>query len=152
MSNEKNKRHKRNRNKKRMAFYNTKAAFVAGIVVIITVLNDAVGLIVSIPFWIEAVEVGICWLMFYIALATDKMDTLLRKNIEGVERFGSFLTVYSIVIFLLEKILLRNVAEKVITPSIFDDKLFVFITFLSLAIVGIGGAVYLLVYKYPKET
>ena len=80
------------------------------------------------------------------------MDTLLRKNIEGVERFGSFLTVYSIVIFLLEKILLRNVAEKVITPSIFDDKLFVFITFLSLAIVGIGGAVNLLVHKYPKET
>lgn len=151
MSNEKNKRHKRNRNKKRMAFYNAKAAFVAGIVVIITVLNDAVGLIVSIPFWIEVVEVGICWLMFCIALATDKMDTLLSKNIEGVERFGSFLTVYSIVIFLLEKLLLRTVVDKVITPSIFD-KLCVFITFLSLAIVGIGGAIYLLVHKYPKET
>ncbi len=59
-----------------MEFDNTKAAFVAGIVVIITVLNDTVGLLVSIPFWVEAVEVVICCLMLCITFATNKMDTL----------------------------------------------------------------------------
>ena len=151
MANEKNRRHKRNKNKKRMDFENTKATFVAGSVVILTVINDTVGLLMSIPFWVEFIEVLICWLLFYLALATNKMDNLFNKNKTGVEKFGGFLTVYSIVIFLLERILLRAVADEVITISIFSNKLFTFITFLSLAIVGIGGAIYLLFCKYPKD-
>ena len=134
-----------------MDFENTKATFVAGSVVILTVINDTVGLLISIPFWVEFIEVLICWLLFYLALATNKMDNLFNKNKTGVEKFGGFLTVYSIVIFLLERILLRAVADEVITISIFSNKLFTFITFLSLAIVGIGGAIYLLFCKYPKD-
>ena len=151
MANEKNRRHKRNKNKKRMDFENTKATFVAGSVVILTVINDTVGLLMSIPFWVEFIEVLICWLLFYLALATNKMDNLFNKNKTGVEKFGGFLTVYSIVIFLLERILLRAVADEVITISIFSNKLFTFITFLSLTVVGIGGAIYLLFCKYPKD-
>jgi hypothetical protein len=53
MSNTRNKTHKKNKRKKEMAFENTKDSFVAGIVVIITILNDAIGLLISIPRTIE---------------------------------------------------------------------------------------------------
>lgn len=43
MSNTRNKTHK----KKEMAFENTKASFVAGIVVIITMLNDTIDVILQ---------------------------------------------------------------------------------------------------------
>ena len=142
MANEKIDVTKETETKKTMEFDNIKAAFVAGIAVIITVLNDTVGLLVSIPFWIEAVEVIICLLLFFMALATNKMDKLLSKNKEGVEKFGSFLTVYSIIIFLLEKILKRSVDEEVITCSLSSEKFWVFIFFLLLAIVGIWGAIH----------
>ena len=149
MTDEKNRRHKRNRNKKRMEFENTKASFVSGIVVLITVLNDTVGLLANIPFWIELMEVLICLLLFYLALGTTKMDKLLNKT--GVEQFGSFLTVYSILIILLEKLLLRAASEEMLSISVLNDKLFTFIVFLALSITGIYGAIYLLVYKYPKN-
>lgn len=104
MSNTRNKTHKNNIRKKKMAFENTKASFVAGIVVIITMLNDTMGLLISISRMVEWIEVVICLLLFYLALGTKKLNHILNRI--GVEKFGSFLTVYSVIIFLLEKHLL----------------------------------------------
>ena len=149
MINKKNQRHKDNRKKKKMDFENKKATFVAGIAVVLTVINDTIGLLVSVPLFVECIEVIICLLLFYLALGTKKMDKLLNKT--GVEKAGNFLTVYSIVVFLLERIILRAVNEEVITLSIFNNKLNAFIMFLAFAIVGIGGTIYLVVCKYPKK-
>lgn len=55
MSNTRNKTHKKNIRKKKMAFENTKASFVAGIVVIITILNDTIGLLFAMGAIISAV-------------------------------------------------------------------------------------------------
>lgn len=57
MSNTRNKTHK----KKKMAFENTKASFVAGIVVIITMLNDTIDVIFAMGAIISAVVRLICF-------------------------------------------------------------------------------------------
>lgn len=149
MSRERNRTHKKNKRKKEMGFENTKASFVAGIVILITVFNDLLGLLSSIPRYVEMIEVAICLLLFLLSLGTKKLNHILDTI--GVEKFGSFLTVYSIVIFLLEKILIDEVADVEFKISLTNEKLHVFIIFLSLGIVGVGGAIYLLLYKYPKD-
>ena len=132
-----------------MAFKNTKASFVAGIVVIITVLNDAIGLLISIPRIIEWMEVVICLLLFYLTLGTKKLNHILNRI--GVEKFGSFLTVYSVILFLLEKTLISGMANVTLEISLVNEKFQTFIMFLLMGFAGIGGAIYLLLYKYPKD-
>lgn len=56
MSNTRNKTHKK------MAFENTKASFVAGIVVIITMLNDTIDVIFAMGAIISAVVRLICFM------------------------------------------------------------------------------------------
>lgn len=51
-----------------MAFENTKASFVAGIVVVITILNDAISLLISISRMVEWMKVAICLLLVYRVL------------------------------------------------------------------------------------
>ena len=149
MSNTRTKTHKRNKRKKKMAFENTKASFVAGIIVIITILNDAIGLIISIPRIVEWMEVAICLLLFYLALGTQKMNHILDRI--GVEKFGSFLTVYSVIIFLLEKTIISEMSNIELVISLSNEKSQTFIMFLLLGLVGIVGAIYLLLCKYPKD-
>ena len=149
MSNARNKTHKRNIRKKKTAFENTKASFVAGIVVVITILNDAISLLISIPRMVEWMEVAICLLLFYLALGTKKLNHILNRI--GVEKFGSFLTVYSVIIFLLEKTLISQMANIELVISLSNEKFQAFIMFLLLGLVGIGGAIYLLLCKYPKD-
>ncbi len=150
MSNTRNKTHKKNIRKKKMAFENTKASFVAGIVVIITIFNGTMGLIISIPRMVEWIEVAICLLLFYLALGTKKLNHILNRI--GVEKFGSFLTVYSVIIFLLEKTLISQMANIKLVIPLSNEKFNVFIIFLPLGLAGIGGAIYLLLCKYSKDT
>ena len=145
MSNTRNK----TRNKKEMAFENTKASFVSGIVIVITVLNDTIGLLTPIPCMVVLIELAICLFLFYLALGTKKLNRILNRN--GVERSGSFLTVYSVIVFLFEKILICQVADIELVISLSNEKFQVFIMFLLLGLVGIGAAIYLLLRKYPKD-
>lgn len=133
-----------------MAFENTKASFVAGIVVIITILNDTIGLLISIHSMVEWIEVAICLLLFYLALGTKKLNHILNRT--GVEKFGCFLTVYSVIIFLFEKTLISQMANIELVISLSNEKLQVFIIFLLVGLVIIGGAIYLLLCKHSKDT
>ena len=56
MSRERNRTHKKNRIKKEVQFFNSKAAFVAGFAVIMVTVNDIIGLCSKIPMWVNAVE------------------------------------------------------------------------------------------------
>lgn len=141
MSRERNEKQRKNRLKKEMAFENSKASFVAGIVVIITVLNDTIGLIMPIPRLVELIEVIVCFLLAYFALGTKKMNRILNKT--GVEKFGGFLTVYSVIIFLVEKMFIKDLV---------CGRIFTFVMFLIFSLMGIIGAISLLLYKdYPTD-
>lgn len=99
---------------------------------------------------VEWIEVAICLLLFYLALGTKKLNHIL--NMIGVEKFGSFLTVYSVIIFLFEKTLISQMANIELVISLSNEKLQVFIIFLLLGVAGIVGAIYLLLRKYSKDT
>ncbi len=149
MANEKNRRHKRNKAKKEMAFINTKASFIAGIVVIITVINDVVGLIITIPFWVDLIEAIVCILLLFLFIGTKKYDNLLKTK--GVEKFGDFLTVIGSFIFLLEKGALSVASKEELELSIYNDKLSILIVFVVFGIAIIVGSFSLLIHEYPDE-
>lgn len=99
---------------------------------------------------VEWIEVAICLLLFYLALGTKKLNHILNRI--GVEKFGSFLTVYSVIIFLFEKTLISQMANIELVISLSNEKLQVFIIFLFVGLAIIGGAIYLLLRKYSKDT
>ena len=88
---------------------------------------------------VEWIEVAICLLLFYLALGTKKLNHILNRI--GVEKFGSFLTVYSVIIFLFEKTLISQMANIKLVISLSNEKFQVFIIFLLLGVAGIVGAI-----------
>ena len=88
---------------------------------------------------VEWIEVAICLLLFYLALGTKKLNHI--SNRIGVEKFGSFLTVYSVIIFLFEKTLISQMANIELVISLSNEKFQVFIIFLLLEVAGIVGAI-----------
>ena len=137
VSKERNRTKKRNRIKKQNAFFNCKAAFVAGISVIAVCINDVVGLIVDIPNWIN-----ICEFLFVL-------DKVLAS--EGVDKFGAYLTVFSVIEFLFERILIGS-AECVELDFTLTNTRLQAIVFLSIfSFIGVVGAIYLLLYPYSKK-
>lgn len=88
---------------------------------------------------VEWIEVAICLLLFYLALGTKKLNHILNRI--GVEKFGSFFTVYSVIIFLFEKTLISQMANIKLVISLSNEKLQVFIIFLIVGLAIIGGAI-----------
>ncbi len=149
VSKERNRTKKRNRIKKQNAFFNCKAAFVAGISVIAVCINDVVGLIVDIPNWINICEFLFVLLIFYVALGTKRLDKVLAS--EGVDKFGAYLTVFSVIEFLFERILIGS-AECVELDFTLTNTRLQAIVFLSIfSFIGVVGAIYLLLYPYSKK-
>ena len=149
MTAKRNKKHKQRKTAAETSFFNSKAAFVAGIVVILTIIKDAVGLIVSIPLWANLIMLVIVLILFYLALAEKTLDKKLSSK--GVENFGSFLTVLSIVVFSLENTLIAECSDVELEWSITNGRFANFILFTLLGLVGIGGAIYLLCSKYEEN-
>lgn len=155
MASEKNRRHKMNRKKKEFAFENTKASFVAGIAVIIAAIEDVTERFVPISPCIKLVEVLICLVLFCLTLGTDKMDKWLNKNILGVEKFGDILTVFSVVLFMVERILLCALVDIGMQFSEGIDKGFgiaVSLFFIVVITVGIMVGIYLLFCNSNNNT
>lgn len=128
------------RKKDEMNFANQKAGFIAGIIVIITILNDIADIFGEITYLLNIIEFIVCGILAFFILGTRKFDSLLKK--EGVEKFGGFLTIVSILLFLLEKILIGN-------PYGVDKESA--IAFIIIAIELVVGAIYLLLSKYPNQ-
>ena len=61
------------------------------------------------------------------------------------------ISVYSVIIFLLEKTIISEMSNIELVISLSNEKFQTFIMFLLLGLVGIVGAIYLLLCKYPKD-
>lgn len=149
MSKERNQTKKKNRIKKQISLFNSKASFVAGISVILVCVNDVVGLIVDIPNWTNICEFFGVLLIFYLALGTKKLDKMLAS--EGVNKFGVYLTIFSVMEFLLARILI-GLAEDVELSFIWtNERLLAIIVLSVLSLIGICISIYLLFFSYPKK-
>lgn len=131
--------------------FDTKASFVAGVVVIMTIIRDAIDSLCSIPIWSNLVMFFIGLALFWIVLGTKTFDGLFNKNIEGAERFGSILTVASIIVFLLERLVLDDENGKTTQWFLISYNHFLAVTFIVLAVLVLGTSWLLCSNKSKKE-
>ena len=115
-----------------------KASFVAWFIVIITIFKDLYEYFRSeLPLCVNGIYVLLCLILMLGILGTEKFDKYL--NSKGVENFGTFLTVSSILIFVLENSIFKIEMDAIEAIGIW----------LVCAAIVIG-AVYLLFSKYEK--
>ena len=131
-----------NREKKKqrekLQFWSVKASFVAGVIVIITIIKDLFEyFLYELPLGVNAIYILGCLILAGMVLGTDKLDKHL--NSKGVENFGTFLTVCSILIFVFENSLLKIKMDVIETVGI----LLIYATIVI-------GAAYLLFSRYEK--
>lgn len=88
-----------------MNFFATKATFVAGIVVLITIVKDILELCIQIPVWAVMLYLSICFIVYIVVLCTTIVDKKMRSK--GVANFGNFLTIFSIIVFIIENSVIR---------------------------------------------
>lgn len=102
---------KENRHKKKQReksqFWAVKASFVAGVIVIISIFKDLFEYFKSdLPLWINCIYILGCLVLMGLVLGTEKFDKYL--NSKGVENYGVFLTVCSVLVFIFENTLFKT--------------------------------------------
>lgn len=121
-----------------MNFFAIKATFVAGIVLIITILKDMVEIFFQVSARMVVGYLIICLTMFFLILGTKLFDEKMKSK--KVVNFGNFLTVMSVIIFVIENSVIKY-------KDLYSD-METLITVLVIGIAIIVGALYLLFAKY----
>ncbi len=138
MTNERNRKHKKRKKEAEMNFFATKATFVAGIVVLITIVKDILELCIQIPVWVVMLYLSICFIVYIVVLCTTIVDKKMRSK--GVANLGNFLTIFSIIVFIIENSVIRFADTMMRIEAI--------IIVSAIGVVAIIGALYLLFAKY----
>lgn len=138
MTNERNRKHKKRKKETEMNFFATKATFVAGIVVLITIVKDILELCIQIPVWVVMLYLSICFIVYIVVLCTTIVDKKMRSK--GAANFGNFLTIFSIIVFIIENSVIRFADIMMRIEAI--------IIVSAIGVVAIIGALYLLFAKY----
>ena len=115
----------------------SKVSFVAGVVLIVTILKDWFELWTTIPAW---AVVGYCIFCLGLLLFVTKSNRFDAKfGSRKVENFSNLLTLGSVLIFVLENTIIRY--------EQFATKIEVIVIFGLLGVALIVGALYLLLAK-----
>lgn len=138
MGNNSKENKKKKKQREKLQFWSVKASFLAGVIVIITIFKDLYEYFRSkLPLCVNLMYVALCLILMFIILGTDRLDKYL--NSKGVEKFGNFLTVSSILIFVLENSIFKIEMDAVEAIGI-----------LLVCATIVIGAVWLLFSKYEK--
>lgn len=105
MANERKRKHIQKKKEEEMNFFSTKASFVSGIVLTITIIKDMFEMFITLPDWVKITYLAIICALFYFVLATNKFDNRLKSK--QVSNYGSYLTVMSVIVFVIENTLIR---------------------------------------------
>lgn len=136
------KRREQKKREKEMNFFSVKASFVAGVVLIITILKDIAELFLTIPPLVVGCYFAFCLLMAFLVLGTHIFDK--KFNSKAVSDFGNFLTFGSVIIFAVE--------NSVIKYADADSRIDAIITTTLIGVTLIAGAAYLLFHKNKAHT
>ena len=74
MTNERLRKHKMRIKEAEMYFFGTKATFVVGIVVLITIVKDILELCIQIPVGVVMLYLSICFIVYIVVLCTTIVD------------------------------------------------------------------------------
>lgn len=133
------KRQEQRKRERKMNFMATKASFVAGIVLIFTIIKDIVKLFtIELPIWMILCFSGISLVAFALVLGTKVYDERMKSK--KVSNFSNFLTIMSIIFWVIENAVFEfqevyTLIEKIALVG-------------GIGIVSILGALYLLFAKY----
>lgn len=137
MGNVRKQKHDKRKKEADSNFFAIKTTFVAGIVVLLTIVKDIIELCIQPPVWTEGVYLLICFITYILVLCTTICDKKMRTK--NVSNFGNYLTMVSIIIFMIENSVIEFVdnmrIEVILTVSIIGG-------------VAIIGAIYLLFAKH----
>ena len=114
-----------------------KASFVAGVVLIITILKDVAELFINIPPPVVGCYLAFCLLMTFLVLGTSIFDKKFKSK--AVSNFGNFLTVASVIIFALENSVIRYQNSNLSADAIIVIPL--------VGVTVLAGAAYLLFHR-----
>ena len=131
------KRREQKKKEKEMNFFSVKASFVAGFVLIITIIKDIMELFIIIPPLIVGCNLVFCLLLAYLVLGTRVFDKKLKSK--SVSNFGNFLTFGSVVFFVVE--------NSVIKYANANSRIDAIIATTLIGTTLIAGAAYLLFHK-----
>lgn len=135
------KRREQRKRERKMNFMATKASFVAGIVLIFTIIKDIVKLFTNeLPTWMILCFSGIGLVAFALVLGTKVFDE--RMESKKVSNFGNFLTIMSVIFWVIENTVFElqgayTLIEKIALVG-------------GIGIVSMLGALYLLFAKYNR--
>ena len=133
------KRQEQRKRERKMNFMATKASFVAGIVLIFTIIKDIVKLFtIELPIWMILCFSGISLVAFALVLGTKVYDERMKSK--KVSNFSNFLTIMSIIFWVIE----NDVFEFQEVYTLIEKIALVG----GIGIVSILGALYLLFAKY----
>lgn len=79
-----------------------KAAFVAGIILIIIIINKIIGCYFVLSTWAAYSCYIICLIIVFIVLGTKAIDKWMEAK--NIENFGNYLTVISVAFFFVDSI------------------------------------------------
>ena len=133
------KRREQRKRERKMNFMATKASFVAGIVLIFTIIKDIVKLFTNeLPIWMILCFSGVSLVAFALVLGTKVFDERMKSK--KVSNFGNFLTIMSVIFWVIENAVFEfqgvyTLIEKIALVGV-------------IGIASILGALYLLFAKY----
>lgn len=133
------KRREQRKRERKMNFMATKASFVAGIVLIFTIIKDIVKLFTNeLPTWMILCFSCVGLVAFALVLGTKVFDA--RMNSKKVSNFGNFLTIMSVIFWVIENAVFEfqgvyTLIEKIALVGV-------------IGIASILGTLYLLFAKY----
>ena len=99
------KRREQKNKEKEMSFFSVKASFVAGVVLIITIFKDIAELFLTIPPLFVGCYLAFCLLMAFFVLGTHVSYKKFKSK--AVSNFGNFLTVGSVIVFIIENSVIK---------------------------------------------
>lgn len=149
MSTRRNRIHRENKKRGEQDFLNCKAAFVAGITVLIACVNDIIEIGSQISCVINILEAMFVLGLLFVALCTKKLDKVLLTK--GVKDFGNCLTIMSVVEFAIARslILLSESSEVIFGRISGGTFATVLLSLVVAAIVGV--AIYLWICGCDKK-
>lgn len=133
--------HRKKQNEEQMELTDITAAFVAGIILITVIVRDIWQIFASIPRWVVLFTTLFILIGTAVVLNSKQFHAVVKRHKKRFSTFGSFMTIASIFIYMLENFLLRY------RPN---DDYHSIIAFISISLMIIGLGIYSFIAKYKS--
>ena len=145
-------------NEAKKSFIVAKASFMAGIVVIVSIIKDVLSILLKLPYSFGIMTTFVVLVLFGLIVTSERLnkwflckDTEEIKVKRGVDGFGQFFTVMSVPVFALENIVVWWCLENKDNTDVGFDYWVNFGIFCVIGLAIIIGSIVLLFFDRKKK-